>query len=820
MTWTTSVLRRIYILLIDNSTSLNSEMIPKYMVNELKYGYFDNQRKEYVITKPDTPTPWINYLSNIEYCAMISNCAGGYSFHIDPKDRRILRYRYNNLPYDRPGRYIYIRDEASSEYWSPSWQPVMKKLDNYECRHGLGYTIIKSSKEDLEAMVTYFVPLADNLEIWELTIENQSSENKKLKIFSYAEFCLWRAEADQNDLQYIQNVAYTEIVDDVIYYSLYDRHTGYAFFATSDNIIGYDCDREEFIGSYRDESNPLRVEDGKCQNSVAIGGNPVAVTCIEVNLKPKEKRTIIYQLGVVQEKEHAKPIIEKYKDIENVKTEFKILNEFWDNYLAKFQVNTPDDNFNTVVNIWNPYQCKTTFDWSRYVSFYETGIGRGMGFRDSSQDTLGVNYVLPERVRQRLLDLAKNQFENGHVYHLYFPLTGKGRFPNYLNPNKPYFSDDHVWLIIAVYDYIKETGDLDILQENLKFVDSDSKTTLYDHLKRAIDFTLNHIGNHGLPLIGTADWNDTLNLPGPNNAGESLWVALQLHFALLGMIEIATELNHQNDVLTYSNLAEQIKKHVNETAWDGEWYIRAYTDSGGVIGSSSNDKGKIYLNPQSWSVISKIAPKKRAIEALNAVQKHLDTDYGVMLFTPPYEGYKDDLGAITTFPPSLKENNSIFCHTNPWLILAECSLGRGDIAYKYYKQIAPTTKNEIADIHRTEPYIFSQMITGKFHPKFGAAKNSWLTGTAAWTLRSAHQGILGITPIIHGLKINPCIPKEWVEFTVIRYFRGANYEIYVKNPNHVSKGIKEIIVDNVKIKGNVLPVFNDSKNHSIEVMMG
>lgn len=786
----------------------------------LKFGYFDNKRKEYVITRPDTPTPWINYLSNSEYCAMISNTGGGFSFHIDPKDRRILRYRYNNLPYDRPGRYIYIRHGDSGKIWSPSWQPVLIKLNSYECRHGLGYTIIKSENSGISVELTYFVPLSDNLEIWKAHIRNTSSSTQEIQVYSYAEFCLWRAEADQNDLQYIQNVAFTEFDDNVIYYSLYDRHPGYVFFSTNGDIDSYDCDREEFIGPYRDESNPIRVENGKCSNSIAIGGNPIAATCAEITLNPQEEKTIIFVLGVIPHKTDANTLIEKYTNENNVESEFKRLKEFWNDYLDKFQVNTPDEDFNTIVNIWNPYQCRITFDWSRYVSFYETGIGRGMGFRDSSQDTLGVNYALPQRVRQRLLDLAKNQFEDGHVYHIYFPLTGKGAFPDYINPARPYFSDDHLWMIIAVYDYILETGDLKILNEEISFVDSDGVQPLYSHLKQAIDFTMNHIGDHGLPLIGTADWNDTLNLPGPNNASESLWVILLLRFALLGIIELSEELGYNKDADMFIKLADKIKEHVNATAWDGKWYIRAYTDSGHIIGSSKSDKGKIFLNPQSWAIISRIAPNNKAITALDSVKELLDTQYGVMLLTPPYDGYQHDLGGISTFPPSLKENNAIFCHTNPWLIIAECMVGRGDEAFNYYKKISPTSKNEIADIHRTEPYVFSQMITGKYHSKFGAAKNSWLTGTAAWVMRSVHQGILGIQPSLHGLHIDPCIPKEWDGFTVIRHFREAIYEISVENPNHVSKGIKEIRLNGKLLKGNLVPVLTEGTSNVVTVILG
>ena len=787
----------------------------------MQYGYFDNKNKEYVITRPDTPLPWINYLSNGKYCAMVSNTGGGYSFYIDPRDQRILRYRYNNLPVDRPGRYIYIRDNQTSEYWTPTWQPVIKKLDNYECRHGLGYTKISSSYKGVEAKILYFVPLEDNLEIWSLTLQNNSSEKKELEIFSYAEFCLWRAIADQRDLQYIQNVAVAKYdqIENAIFYHLFDLSSYIAFFSSNGKVMGYDCDRESFIGHYRSEANPLSVENGKCRNSQALGGNPIAATYNALILNPHETKRIIFILGIVKEKSQAKQLIHKYEKFDNVEIEFLKLKETWDNYLEKNIVETPDEDFNSIINIWNPYQCKTTFDWARYVSFYETGIGRGIGFRDSNQDTLAVCHILPRLVRKRLLELAKIQFEDGKVYHIYFPLTGKGDYPDYVNPHMKFFSDDHLWMIYAISNYLKETGDWSILEHEVDYVEG-SKDSLYDHLKRAIEFTINHIGPHGFPLIGTADWNDTLQLHGPNQNGESVMVAMQFHKALSDISNIANKLNFKADVKKYNNLAKKIKDHINKYAWDGQWYIRAYTDDGEVIGSKSNEEGKIFLNTQSWAVFSKVAPVDRSFQCMDSVRKYLVTKFGIKLLYPPYTRFYPKLKGISTFPPGLKENASIFCHSNPWAEIAECILGRGDIAYEYFKKIAPTSKNKIAEIHQTEPYIYSQMITGNDHPKFGAAKNSWLTGTASWAMKAATDWILGIRPDFKGLKINPCIPKKWDKFRVTRYFRNAIYDIQVQNPKHRSKGIKLVKVDNIIQENNLLPVFKDGKKHDVKVLMG
>ena len=785
----------------------------------MDYGYFSDDAHEYIITRPDTPTPWINYLSNSEYCAMISNTAGGYSFHIDPRDRRILRYRYNNLPPDRSGRYLYIRDNKTGEYWSPSWQPTLTNLDSYECRHGLGYTKILSSYSGIESEVTYFVPTEENIEIWKLTLKNASPQNCEITLFSYAEFCLWQAPNDQNNLQSFQFRGIAKYEDGVVLYHFFDTCTGYAFFSSNLKSNGHDCSREKFIGLYRDESNPMAVERGECFNSEAIGGNPIAATSNNIYLNPGETITVVFFLGVTDDRTKVKGIIEKYKDITFVDNEFQKLQDYWNEFLNSLKVSTPDSELDIMINVWNPYQCKSTFDWSRYVSFYETGIGRGMGFRDCNQDILGVAHSLPKRVRRRLIDLAKNQFENGRAYHIYYPLTGEGGYPFYAKEDMMWFSDDHLWLILSTSEYIKETGDFSILDEVVPFVEG-SSATLYGHLRKSIDFTLSNMGNHNLPLLGTADWNDPLSIPGPNNAAESVWASMLFHKALIELSTLSKESNHNSESMEYSTLAEKTRTHLNEIAWDGHWYTRAFTDNGELVGSSSNNEGKIYLNTQSWAVMSKIAPDDRAVECMDSVSKYLDTKYGLLLLNPAYTRYYPEIGGLTSYAPGLKENASIWSHANAWAIIAECILGRGDIAYNYYKKLAPPTKNKMAGIHCAEPYVYAQTIAGKEHPNFGEARQSWLTGTASWMMRAATNWILGLRPEYHGLIVDPCIPKEWKEFTVTRRFRNTFYEVIVKNPAQVSHGIVSVKVDGDNLEGNLLPPFNDGKQHSIQVEMG
>ena len=784
------------------------------------YGKFSFDDQEFIITRPDTPTPWMNYLSNKEYCVLISNTGGGYSFHIDPKDRRVTRYRYNNIPYDRPGRYIYIKNIDTNKIWSPTWQPVQTSLDLYECHIGLGYNKIKSRYYDIESIISYFVPLEDNVELWELSIKNTSNEQKRLSLFSYVEFALWRAISDQWDLQYIQNVAVAKFEDNYngIFYSLFDfSPNAYAFFSCSEKIENYDCDREAFIGLYRSESNPITVEKGICSNSQALGGNPIASISLSLTLEPGANKSITFILGVVKSKFDGSILQKKYCTPEIINRELQNLKKSWLNQFSFFEAKTPEQDFDNLVNVFNAYQCHTTFNWSRYVSFYETGIGRGMGFRDSCQDILGVSHAIPKRVRNRILELLENQFTDGHVYHQFFPLTKTGGFPDYTKTDMMFFSDDHLWIILSVVNYIKETGDFAILDQNIKYVDGKPES-VYTHLKKSLEFSFNNFGKHSLPLMGSADWNDALQLPGKES--ESVWSALLLHKALLDMKELATQINQKKDSDYFHEEAEKIKYTINNSCWDGEWFIRAYTSKGEAVGSKTSVEGTFYLNTQSWAIISNITSLERAKLILKKVKEKLATQYGVKLFDKPYTKYYPELGGISTFPPGLKENGSIFCHSNPWIVIAECIMGNGDQAYNYLKNYSPLSKVLIQEIHKTEPYIYSQMIIGPDHPKFGQAKNSWLTGTAAWSYHAITNWILGIRPEYNGLTIDPCIPSSWESFTVKRIYRGITYHIKVSNPYHISHGIKEVFIDNKIAKRNLIPVFLDGNEHIINIIMG
>ncbi|HTY45742.1 MAG TPA: glycosyl transferase [Patescibacteria group bacterium] len=782
----------------------------------MKYGYFDKKNKEYVITRPDTPTPWINYLGQDEYCAMISNTAGGYSFHKDPRDRRLLRYRYNGIPVDRPGRYVYIRDNASSEYWSTSWQPVVKDLSGYqyECRHGMGYTKIASAYNDIRTETTYFVPLKENLEVYLLRIDNLRASSRQLSVFSYVEFCLWQALMDMQDFQYSLNISRAECVGNTIYhltgYYPHVRRNTFAFFSVNRAIEGFDTDREAFIGNYRDEARPLVVEEGRSLCSVNRGGNPIGSHHLKVALGPGEQACLIFILGIEENKASAAAKIRKYQDVPFVQKKFQELAQNWDRTLVNLQVETPDDDINTMVNVWNQYQCRTTFNWARSASFYESGIGRGMGFRDANQDTLGVLHTIAPAVKQRIIDLAKNQFKRGDSYHQYFPLTRAG--------DKTGYSDDHLWLVVSAGHYIKETGDFGFLKEKVPYADGPAEP-IYKHLLRAVGFSFQDCGVHGIPHIGYADWNDCLNNVG--EGAESVWVGQFLCYATRELAILAGRTGKKKDAVKLQRLYKKMADTINARAWDGAWYVRVFDYKGRPVGSKKcKEGGKIHLNSQTWAVLSGIADQARSLTCMDSVKRFLDTRHGVKLAWPAYKTFYPYIGAVGTFCPGLKENGGIFCHANPWVVIAETLMRRGDRAYEYYKKTCPSARNDIADIQKTEPYVYAQFIAGDESPEFGRSRNSWLTGSASWNLVAVSRYILGVRPDYDGLLIDPCIPKEWDSFRLKRVFRGAAYNIEVRNPHHVSCGIKSIELDEKKIKGNIIPICKQGREHSVTVTMG
>jgi len=838
----------------------------------MRYGYFDDEHREYVITRPDTPLPWINYLGSEAYFGLISNTAGGYSFYRDARLRRITRYRYNNVPLDCGGRYIYLRDNATGEFWSPSWQPTRHELEDYTCRHGLGYTIIGSTCKKIEAQTRYFVPLGESLEIWQLTVTNRRQEPANLSIFSSIEFCLWDAQDDATNFQRNFSVGEVEVPPlspprgnggevegRVIYHKTEyrERRNHFAFFACSEDLAGFDTQREAFLGPYRGWDRPLAVELGCSFNSVAHGWAPIGSHHVRVTLEPGETRQVIFLLGYHENppeqkfdppdsatinKKTVKPIIARYLDKDTVDAAFEALRNNWNRLLGVLQVETPDIHTHRMVNIWNPYQCMVTFNLSRSASFFESGIGRGMGFRDSNQDLLGFVHMVPERARQRILDLAATQLETGGAYHQYQPLTKRGN-----DEIGSGFNDDPLWLILSVAAYLKETGDWSILDEPVVYENRPgTEKPLYEHLQRSLRYTLDRLGPHGLPLIGRADWNDCLNLntfsdtPGQSfqtattrdgETAESVFIAAMFVLAAREMAQISEKMSQRegnsptrqfsDSPSYYQELAERMTAAVIRHGWDGEWFLRAYDAFGRKVGSHECQEGQIFIEPQGFCILAGIGLEDgRAEKALAAVKERLVTSHGIMLHQPAYSRYYLHLGEISSYPPGYKENAGIFCHTNPWIMIAEAIVGHGDQAHDYYTRINPSAREEISQVHRCEPYVYAQMIAGRDTPTHGEAKNSWLTGTAAWNYVAITQWILGIRPTYEGLQINPCIPRKWDGFKVTREFRNAVYQIEVKNPDHVCKGVRSVKVDGKEIAGNVVPVFGDGKAHQVEIIMG
>ncbi len=812
----------------------------------MKFGHFDDASKEYVITTPKTPLPWINYLGSNSFFSLISNTAGGYSFYKDAKLLRLTRYRYNNIPNDEGGRYYYIKD--GDEVWAPGWQPVRKELDSYECRHGMGYTRITGCKNDLEASMLAFVPVNDTCEINRITVTNKGSAKKDFKIFSYIEFCTWNAMDDMTNFQRNLNTGEVEVVGSAIYHKTEyrERRNHYAVYAVNTDIDGFDTSRDEFLGAYRPTSDPQVVEEGQSHNSIASGWYPIGSHQINVSLAPGESKTFIFVLGYCENpvddkfeapnvinKKPAKALLDKYSTDEGVDKAFKELNDTWEALLAKFTVKSSDEKLDRMVNIWNQYQCMVTFNMSRSASYYESGIGRGMGFRDSCQDLLGFVHLIPDRARERIIDIASTQFEDGSAYHQYQPLTKKGN-----SDIGSGFNDDPLWLIAGTSAYLRETGDYSILDESVPYDNDESKaTSLFEHLTRSLDYTINHKGPHGLPLIGRADWNDCLNLncfskepgesfqtfgPSEGPVAESVFIAGM--FVKYG--------NEYADICDARGLADEAKRARDEVAkmiaaiekdgWDGDWFVRAYDAEGKKVGSKECEEGQIYIEPQGFCVLAGVGVDNGLAEkALDSVKEKLDTKYGIVILQPAYTRYMLNLGEISSYPPGYKENAGIFCHNNPWVSCAETVIGRGDRAFEIYKKTCPAYLEDISEIHATEPYVYSQMIAGKDAKFFGQAKNSWLTGTAAWTFTNVSQYILGVYPTLNGLSVNPCVPKGFGDFEMTREYRGVKYHITVKNPDSVEKGVKSIVVDGQTLEGTtVIPYESGKTDVDVCINMG
>ena len=811
----------------------------------MKFGYFDDEKREYVITTPRTPLPWINYLGCKEFFTLISNTCGGYTFYKDAKLLRMTRYRYNDVPNDINGKYFYIREGGS--IWNPGWKPAQTELDSYECRHGIGYSRFTGVKNKLEASVLTFIPMDDNCEISQVKLSNQSDSEKTVSLFSYVEWCLWNADDDSRNFQRNLSTGEVEVTGSTIYHKTEyrERRNHYAVYSVNAPVDGFDTNRDAFLGAYRSAANPEAVEKGQATNSVAHGWSPIASHQINLTLKPGESKTFVFVLGYIENpedqkweapgiinKKPAEAMLAKYQTDADVDKAFAALNDYWNELLSKYTVQSSNEKVDRMVNIWNQYQCMVTFNMSRSASYYESGIGRGMGFRDSCQDLLGFVHLIPDRARERIIDIASTQFEDGSAYHQYQPLTKKGN-----SDIGSGFNDDPLWLIAGTSAYVRESGDTSILTEMVPFDNDESLAKpLLEHLKRSFDYIVTHKGPHGLPLIGRADWNDCLNLncfsehpgesfqtfgPSEGPVAESVFIAGM--FVKYGeeYAQLCELMGNQAEADYARAEVQKMYDAVLTDGWDGDWFVRAYDAYGKKIGSKECDEGQIYIESNGFCPLAGIGVKEGlAKKALDSVKEKLDTEYGVMILQPAYTRYHLELGEISSYPPGYKENAGIFCHNNPWVSIAETVIGRGDRAFEIYRKTCPAYVEEISEIHRTEPYVYSQMVAGADAYIPGEAKNSWLTGTAAWTFVNVSQHILGVYPTHKGLSIDPCVPRDFGDFTITRKFREGTYNIKVVNPDNVEKGVKSLTVDGKSVDGCVVPYEKGKAEYDVVVTMG
>ena len=811
----------------------------------MKYGVFNDAAREYVIATPKTPLPWINYLGSRDFFRLISNTAGGYCFYKDAKLLRLTRYRYNENPLDINGHYFYIRDNAS--VWNIGWQPVRAELNRFRCRHGLGYTILESAKDGLAATQETFVPVDDNCELTRVTLTNESDAVKQIDLFSAVEFCFWNALDDMSNFQRNYSIGEVEVEGSRIYHkSEYrERRNHYAVFSVNAPVDGFDTDRSAFCGAYKSFSDPEAVFSGESKNSIAHGWQPIGSHHIRLTLAPGESKRYIFVLGYCENpfeekfiapnvinKAPADLLLEKYQTDAQFDAAFAALAAHWEGLLSRFTVKTGDEKLDRMVNIWNQYQCMVTFNMSRSASYFESGLGRGMGFRDSCQDLLGFVHLIPERARERILDIAATQFPDGSAYHQYQPLTKRGNADVGTG-----FNDDPLWLIAGTAAYLRETGDFSILDEMVDF-DNDPALAqpLMEHLRRSFQYTVTHKGPHALPLIGRADWNDCLNLncfsttpgesfqtfgPSEGPVAESVFIAGM--FVKYGeeYAELCDYLHLANEAASARSEVEAMRQSVLDAGWDGDWFRRAYDALGNPVGSKLCEEGQIFIEPQGMCVMAGIGVKEGLAErALVSVKERLDSKHGIVMQQPAYTRYHVELGEISSYPPGYKENAGIFCHNNPWISCAETVLGHGDRAFEVYTRTCPAYVEDISEIRLTEPYVYCQMVAGVDAPTFGEGKNSWLTGTAAWTFMNVSQYILGIRPTLSGLAIDPCLPSSIKGFTCERLYRGVVYHITVEKPDGVSKGVRSLVVDGKTIDGNVIPFAGSAAERNVTVVMG
>ena len=772
-----------------------------------EFGHFDDKAREYVVTEPATPWPWINYMGTEDFFSLISNTAGGYCFCRDAKFRRILRYRYNGVPMDAGGRYFYLKD--GDTVWNPGWKPCKTPLDFYECRHGMGYTRITGEKNGLRAEVLFFVPVGHRCEIHRVRLTNTSSARKSFQLYGLLEWCLWNASTDMENFQRNLSTGEVEVEPDAIYHKTEyrERRDHYAFYGVNRPFDGFDTDRETFIGMYNGFDAPQQVLAGTSGGSVAHGWSPVAAPRFDITLEAGASEELVFVLGYVENpleakctapgvinKASARAMLQAFATPAQVDAAFAALKAFWDDLLSRFSVASVVPELDRTVNIWNQYQCMITFFMSRSASYFESGIGRGMGFRDSNQDLAGIVHLIPDRARQRILDIAATQFPDGGCYHQYQPLTKRGN-----NDIGGGFNDDPLWLIFGTVAYIKETGDFGILQEPVPFDNKPgTEVSLLDHLKISFKHVTDNLGPHGLPLIGRADWNDCLNLNCfSDNPDESFQTtenktegsqAESLMIAGLFVAEgrdFAQLLEHPRVAADPAYVAEvraavaAMETAVKKDGWDGEWFLRAYDFYGNKIGSHTCEEGKIFIESQGWCTMARIGAEEGLCDkALDSAVKYLECEHGLVLNAPAYTRYLKEYGEISSYPQGYTENAGIFCHNNPWVIIGEAMAGRAENAWRHYCQITPSFGKD-QSLRKVEPYVFCQMVAGRDAARPGEGKNSWLTGTAAWTWKCVSEFILGVKPQYDGLLIEPCLPLRYGTYTLHRRFRDAVYEIRV-----------------------------------------